>query len=516
MADLSPIQNLLDDIKNAIYGEQVRTAIHDSIARCYTDVDDSKTISASAADNANAAASAAELATSRANNASVSATTAADAANAAASNASSATTDASNAAISANNAATNANAARTAADAAASSANAAATSANRAASNADAATTSATRATENANSATKSATQAAASAQEATADATTAINDCNEARYNATVATTSATAAASRANSASSMIENLSITSENVSPDTPASARISDVDGHKNIHFLLRQGTTGAPYLIKGRAYATVEELESSITSPAIGDQYNVGTAAPYNIYRWTGSTWEDQGKIGINFQNLTDAEIDSIWNGTAVSSTSSKYIDHSGLFHLIVDRIKAAFTTKVDKVEGKGLSTNDFTNEYVSQISTHDSQLSSLANLKVDKVTGKGLSTNDFTNEYKNLVNRVNSLAGTDTLETDAQTLSGAVNEVNTLANSKLDSTYIPIRVQQSAISYLPVTINNPAIRSDMAIVHYEFDRPAAFNSDITWTTADGSLTLSGTIVDGMTTSADIILART
>ena len=240
------------------------------------------------------------------------------------------------------------------------------------------------------------------------------------------------------------MIENLSITSENVSPDTPASARISDVDGHKNIHFLLRQGATGAPYLIKGRAYATVEELESSITSPAIGDQYNVGTAAPYNIYRWTGSTWEDQGKIGINFQNLTDAEIDSIWNGTAVSSTSSKYIDHSGLFHLIVDRIKAAFTTKVDKVEGKGLSTNDFTNEYVSQISTHDSQLSSLANLKVDKVTGKGLSTNDFTNEYKNLVNHVNSLAGTDTLETDAQTLTGAVNEVNTLVGGLDDLTDI------------------------------------------------------------------------
>ena len=98
----------------------------------------------------------------------------------------------------------------------------------------------------------------------------------------------------------------------------------------------------------------------------------------------------------------------------------------------------------KVDKVEGKDLSTNDFTDEYktilddidsiittkVSEeisdvISTAPSSLDTLKKLadalnndadfattvtnmiaaKVDKEEGKGLSTNDFTNEHKTLL---------------------------------------------------------------------------------------------------------------
>ena len=58
------------------------------------------------------------------------------------------------------------------------------------------------------------------------------------------------------------------------------------------------RGPQGPGYTIKGEAYATVEALEAAVTSPAVGDQYNVGAAAPYNVYRWTGAGWEDQGKI--------------------------------------------------------------------------------------------------------------------------------------------------------------------------------------------------------------------------
>lgn len=508
MADLSPIQTYLDAIKTAMYGEDVRDAIHDSIARCYTDVDDSKTIAASAADEATTAATSASAAASDANRAKTNAQDAADAANSAASDAATEAGNARTAAANANTATSNANTARdraanaaTSATNAASSANTAATTANRAATNADTARTSA-------NNAAASATEAANAATEATNDARAAISDCDAARYEATVATTSANTAASRANSASSMIENLSVSSENVTPDTSASVRISTVEGHKHLHFLLRQGATGAPFVIKGHAYATLSELESDITSPAVGDMYNVGTSEPYELYRWTGSEWETQGRLGINFDNLTDAEIDSIWNGTAVSSGKSKYIDHTGLFHLIVDRIKEAFSTKVDKVEGKGLSTNDFTNEYMSKIDTHTSQITTLQNGKVEKVSGKKLTTNDFTTAYKNMVDRVNTLAGSDTLTTTAQTLTGAVNE---LQESKLDATYAPIRIQIPSFSSLPLTINNSAITSDMVVVRCEFGTPYAIISDVEWTTANGSLNLQGTI-NGSTT-ADIIL---
>ena len=48
----------------------------------------------------------------------------------------------------------------------------------------------------------------------------------------------------------------------------------------------------------------------------------------------------------------------------------------------------------KIDKVDGKGLSTNDYT----------DAEKTEVAKIKdkVDKVSGKGLSANDFTSEYK------------------------------------------------------------------------------------------------------------------
>ena len=60
----------------------------------------------------------------------------------------------------------------------------------------------------------------------------------------------------------------------------------------------------------------------------------------------------------------------------------------------------------KVDKVTGKGLSTNDFTDALKQKledaVAYDDTAVRNLIDLKVDKVTGKGLSTNDFTDAYK------------------------------------------------------------------------------------------------------------------
>jgi len=54
----------------------------------------------------------------------------------------------------------------------------------------------------------------------------------------------------------------------------------------------------------------------------------------------------------------------------------------------------------KVDKVSGKGLSTNDYTTEEKTKLSAlpTNSELTTLLNSKVDKVNGKGLSTEDYT----------------------------------------------------------------------------------------------------------------------
>ena len=74
-----------------------------------------------------------------------------------------------------------------------------------------------------------------------------------------------------------------------------------------------------------------------------------------------------------------------------------------------------------VEKVEGKGLSTNDYTNE--------DKTLVGTIKDKVDKVEGKGLSTNDYTNEDKEEVDSIkNKVDRYATMPTPSSELSGTI----------------------------------------------------------------------------------------
>lgn len=66
---MSSIQTYLQDILDAVYGEEVRGAIHNAIEECYTDVTTSATAADAAATAANAAADAANEAADEANTA---------------------------------------------------------------------------------------------------------------------------------------------------------------------------------------------------------------------------------------------------------------------------------------------------------------------------------------------------------------------------------------------------------------------------------------------------------------
>ena len=68
---------------------------------------------------------------------------------------------------------------------------------------------------------------------------------------------------------------------------------------------------------------------------------------------------------------------------------------------------VREDLDSKVDTVEGKGLSANDFTDELKTKLEGID------LSTKVDAEQGKGLSTNDFTTEEKTIVNKfVNNAA--------------------------------------------------------------------------------------------------------
>jgi uncharacterized protein (TIGR02145 family) len=102
------------------------------------------------------------------------------------------------------------------------------------------------------------------------------------------------------------------------------------------------------------------------------------------------------------------------------------------------------ALATKVDKVTGKELSTNDYTTvekiklAAISGLNTGDQDLSSYATnvslaTKVDKVTGKELSTNDYTTVEKT---KLAAITGTNTGDQDLS-LYATTNSVALKANA-------------------------------------------------------------------------------
>lgn len=187
------IQNDLDRIMAAIYGEEVRGSIHDAIETCYDDVQDGKTLADAAATNANAKANLANAAATAANTAATNANNKADIAYAAATAADDATAATTAAITAATNAATNANAKAALADEKATLAN---TKADLANTKANLANTAASTATEKANLANEKATLA----NTAAATANTAASNADAKATLANTAAETATTAAANAN----------------------------------------------------------------------------------------------------------------------------------------------------------------------------------------------------------------------------------------------------------------------------------------------------------------------------
>ena len=256
-------------------------------------------------------------------------------------------------------------------------------------------------------------------------EANTAISDANTATTNANAARDAANTATNRANSAAAAIESVTASSFDLPYTASASVTIQTDpgDGHKNFYFGLRQGNPGPGFMIKGDAYDTLSDLETDISNPDIGDCYNVGLDAPYHIYRWTGTVWEDQGLLVNSLVAITPEEVAFIQNGGTITPEPNKALGVSGLTYMLTTLEQNLLNTKVDKVTGKGLSTNDFTTAYKDAVDALQTDVSALQSGKVDKVTGKGLSTNDFTTAYKDAV---------DALQTDVSALqSGKVDKV-------------------------------------------------------------------------------------
>lgn len=248
---MSKIGEYLNKIKTAVYGREVRDAIHDSIKECYADVTSGATLANEASDKANAATEKANTAASNADMATASANSAANLANTAASNADNkaaladkATADANAATKSANAAASSAADKAALADTAATGATAAMNSANEAASNANGKATLADKATANANAATESANAAASNADNKAALADKATADANSAASNADDK-------AALADNAAGLIRRMDVLTTHLPPGSAPTSSLNTVEdasglSHYSLVLGIPTGNTGA------------------------------------------------------------------------------------------------------------------------------------------------------------------------------------------------------------------------------------------------------------------------------
>ena len=278
-----PVRRLLSD--SIVDDEHKIPSIAELLAQVEAMKQATADANAAASDAADEAAAARSAADKAYKSASAAGTAAADAILAAG--------DADDATDAANQAAATANAAAQRVEDAIDGAADAADAANAAAALLDEAIEASDQATQGAQASAAAATQAA---QEAEAKAELA----EDAAQGAQASAVEADAAAGRANAAADSIEGLTISESVVEYGAGVEASVTRDPESGALHLAIQteRGPQGPGYTIKGLAYATVEALEAAVTSPAVGDQYNVGAAAPYDVYRWTGAGWENQGKI--------------------------------------------------------------------------------------------------------------------------------------------------------------------------------------------------------------------------
>lgn len=182
----------------------------------------------------------------------------------------------------------------------------------------------------------------------------------------------------------------------------------------------------------------------------------------------------------------LTKAEASSTYETQSAATASlSQKADKSTTYtktevdRAITTEVNAMGATKVDKVEGKGLSENDFTDAEKTKLAgiennanyiTVDATVSSTGQnpvkssaiysallSKVDKVVGKGLSTEDFTTAEKTSLAELSQLkTQTLTIDLNSQTWTESANGLYYTANisvQNLDTVYATIITGFSAL---------------------------------------------------------------
>ena len=264
------------------------------------------------------------------------------------------------------------------------------------------------------NEATRQANEAVRETQEAareknTADAITAVN---EAKTAAQQATTNATTAANNANTQAARAKEYADNPPKVGEDGYWYLwdEVNDV--------YVNTGWPSSGIILKGRLNSP-DEL-GNIVDPQLSDSYIVGT----DLYFWNGTEWVNMGRFqGPQGEPGKDAElskaaIEAVLVGEVTTHT------HDTRYYT-KDQTDASI-----KVVADDLANNYYNKSQVDSKFTFDGYSKVDADARfVHQVEGKDLSTNDYSNADKNKVNNLNSYVTSGSFAQDANNAAITLN---------------------------------------------------------------------------------------
>ena len=151
---------------------------------------------------------------------------------------------------------------------------------------------------------------------------------------------------------------------------------------------------------------------------------------------------------------------------GTAAEKSYTISVTSESLDLITSGAVYTGLADKVDKVAGKGLSTEDYTTEEKTKLAGlsnyDDSALQTAVSNKVDKVAGKGLSTEDYTTAEKNKLAVLSELnTATVTIDLNSQTWTESANGLYYTGNISVTNLYRALSAIITGFSALKPTDN-------------------------------------------------------
>lgn len=173
-------------------------------------------------------------------------------------------------------------------------------------------------------------------------------------------------------------------------------AKVKRADGTETAETLYSYGNAGYnAELIPAYSTGTAIERQLDIIS-------YIGNDATVMVEIQSGVTVSQQ-EFNAKIAELTAAD-------EAFGKELKKHIDDTDIH--ITSNERNTWNNKVDKAEGKGLSSNDYSNTDKDKVKNLPKDTNLALGKKVDKEAGKTLSSNDYSNEDKNKLGTLNTVS--------------------------------------------------------------------------------------------------------